>query len=207
MSTLLDPDDSLASADFAGMEDAFGFGEDPDPSPSEWVELHGDMLFGYAMRRLRHRAKAEDVVQETLLAALTAPYDGRADRGAWLMGILRRRIADGFRRAGRRPRETGLETFVEEQYAASGKWSVKPRKGPPGPDARGAAENEELRMRLADCLDRLPARTAEAFLLVEHASTPPEPAADLLGVTRGHLHVILYRARTALRLCLEGTPG
>lgn len=206
MSTLLDPDDSFAAA-APGIEDAFGFAPEAEPDAAEWVDAYGDALFGYAMRRLRNRSSAEDVVQETLLAALTAPYDGRAPREAWLMGILRRRIADGFRRASRRPRETGLESFVEDQFAASGKWSTKPAAGPPDPDHRAAPDVEELRLSLADCLDRLPARTAEAFLLVEHASTPAEPAADLLGVTRGHLHVILYRARMALRKCLEDRAG
>ena len=38
--------------------------------PEQWVELHGDYLFKYALMRLRDPAKAEDAVQETFLAAL-----------------------------------------------------------------------------------------------------------------------------------------
>ena len=39
-------------------------------APSEWVGRYGDFLFRYAMLRLRDRSAAEDMVQETFLAAL-----------------------------------------------------------------------------------------------------------------------------------------
>ncbi len=35
-----------------------------------WVDNYGDLLFGFAFSRLRNKTKAEDVVQETLLAAI-----------------------------------------------------------------------------------------------------------------------------------------
>jgi len=38
--------------------------------PSEWVDRYGDYLFRYAMLRVRDRSSAEDLVQETFLAAL-----------------------------------------------------------------------------------------------------------------------------------------
>jgi DNA-directed RNA polymerase specialized sigma24 family protein len=38
--------------------------------PEQWVDLHGDYLFRYALMRLRDPARAEDAVQETFLAAL-----------------------------------------------------------------------------------------------------------------------------------------
>ena len=50
-----------------------GAGKAANPSlsdPEQWVELHGDYLFKYALMRLRDPAKAEDAVQETFLAAL-----------------------------------------------------------------------------------------------------------------------------------------
>ena len=38
--------------------------------PERWVEEHGDYLFKFALVRLREPARAEDMVQETFLAAL-----------------------------------------------------------------------------------------------------------------------------------------
>ena len=42
----------------------------PAADPERWVDEHGDYLFRYARARLRDTAAAEDVVQETFLAAL-----------------------------------------------------------------------------------------------------------------------------------------
>ncbi len=40
--------------------------------PQDWVEQHGDYLFRIALLRVRNDVVAEDIVQETLLAALQA---------------------------------------------------------------------------------------------------------------------------------------
>ena len=40
--------------------------------PQKWVERYGDYLFSYALGRVNDSGKAEDLVQETFLAALKA---------------------------------------------------------------------------------------------------------------------------------------
>ena len=40
--------------------------------PETWVATHGDVLFRYARSRLGDATAAEDIVQETFLAALSA---------------------------------------------------------------------------------------------------------------------------------------
>ena len=42
----------------------------PALQPDCWLEQYGDELFGLAVARVRDRATAEDLVQETFLAAL-----------------------------------------------------------------------------------------------------------------------------------------
>src|SRR5271154_3433874 len=72
-------------------------------NPDQWVDAHVDCLFRYALTRLRQRADAEDVVQETLLAALQAHRTFRGDSAerTWLMGILRHKVVDRIRIAVR----------------------------------------------------------------------------------------------------------
>jgi len=41
-------------------------------NPERWVDEHGDCLFRYALVRVRRREVAEDLVQDTLLAAYAA---------------------------------------------------------------------------------------------------------------------------------------
>src|ERR687896_2486187 len=75
----------------------------PSPDPGIWVDQHGDYLFKYASFRLRDSAAAEDVVQETFLAALKAyeKFEGRGSERTWLVGILKHKITDHFRRLAR----------------------------------------------------------------------------------------------------------
>ncbi len=72
-------------------------------SPEQWLDAHGDALYRYALVRLRDAHKAEEAVQETLLAALQARerFSGGASVRTWLIGILKHKILDQFRREAR----------------------------------------------------------------------------------------------------------
>src|SRR5438093_12968628 len=71
--------------------------------PSRWSDEPVDYLFRYAIFRLRDAAAAEDAVQETLLAAMQARerFDGRSSERTWLVGILKHKIIDHYRKVGR----------------------------------------------------------------------------------------------------------
>jgi RNA polymerase sigma factor (sigma-70 family) len=75
---------------------------------SAWEELvsqfHGRLL-SFARRRLKQNADVEDVVQETFLSLVKSleTFRGEASVETWLFQLLRRRIADAHRRAGRDP--------------------------------------------------------------------------------------------------------
>src|SRR5271165_5581144 len=85
--------------------------------PEQWVDLHGDYLFKYALMRLRDPAKAEDAVQETFLAALKGgkTFAGRSAEKSWLVGILKNKICDYYRRASRETPFTNLEFYLDEE--------------------------------------------------------------------------------------------
>src|SRR5712664_4121748 len=85
--------------------------------PEQWVDLHGDYLFKFALARLRDPAKAEDAVQETFLAALKggSNFAGRSTAKSWLVGILKNKICDHFRTTGRETSFTDLEFYSAEE--------------------------------------------------------------------------------------------
>jgi RNA polymerase sigma factor (sigma-70 family) len=72
-------------------------------SPDRWVDCHGDYLYQYALARVREPAVAEDLVQETFLAALKSRdrFSGQSSERTWLVGILRHKFFDYLRRKGR----------------------------------------------------------------------------------------------------------
>src|SRR6185312_7334693 len=84
--------------------------------PERWVELYGDYLYKFALLRLRDAAKAEDAVQETFLAALKGgkTFAGRSAEKSWLVGILKNKIYDYFRKASRETSFTDLDFYADE---------------------------------------------------------------------------------------------
>ena len=71
-------------------------------NPETWVNLYADPLFHYALLRTADKAIAEELVQETFVAALSTLSNNRC-RGesagkTWLTGILKHKISDHLRR-------------------------------------------------------------------------------------------------------------
>ena len=163
-------------------------------NPERWLDEHGDALFRYAMLRTGDEDLAADLVQETLLAALKARarFAGASSERTWLIGILKHKIADHFRRSAR------TETADPEWFDHNGRWLEAPRH-----DLEPFARDEELRRALAKCLRELPPRQRQAFWLREVAQEDTATACEILGVTTTNFHQLVYRARMHLRACLE----
>jgi RNA polymerase sigma-70 factor (ECF subfamily) len=178
----------------------------PAVDPAAWVDRHGDALFAYALLRVRDRAVAEDLVQECFLAALKARerFTGGATERTWLVGILKHKIVDHFRRTPREdepPEPAGAEPAEALAFTASGFWKVRYKSW--GRDPRVLAENVEFWAILRRCLSRLPRRWADAFALRELEGFTGEQVCQVLGLTPTNLWARLHRARLGLRHCLD----
>lgn len=171
--------------------------------PLRWVERYGDVLFRYARSRVQDRTVAEDLVQETFLAALQTRdhFAGRSSEQTWLIGILRRKIADHYRKAARRPATEGAETASAKQFDHRGHWISRPKKWQLDP-AR-IAENVEFWSVFDDCVSKLPRRLGDSFRLRESEDVTTEEICQVLGISSSNLWTQLYRARVFLRRCLE----
>ena len=185
--------------------------EHPTPDPGAWVDEHGDYLYRYALFRLRDATAAEDAVQETLLAALQAytKFAGRGSERTWLVGILKHKITDHFRRmsreapAGQREGEGPAhdEFFREGEWQDHWKVEYAPTDWHASPAA--LAEQHEFWLVFQNCLAPLPQRTASAFVLREVDGLTSEEICEVLSITVNNLWVMLHRARLHLRNCLE----
>ena len=165
------------------------------------VEGERGYLLRYARLQLRDSHAAEDAVQETLLAALAAEagFGGRSNLRTWLTGILKHKIVDAIRRASREV-QIGSDEGIETLFDATGHWAEMPAAWD-NPDA--SLEQKQFFAALEECLTRLPAKTAQAFMMREHMGLDTDEICKELAVTPTHCWVLLYRARIALRLCLE----
>ena len=66
--------------------------------PATWLDRYGDIMFRYALARVRDNATAEDLVQDALLAAIGAldTFKGGSTEQTWLIGILRHKPVLAF---------------------------------------------------------------------------------------------------------------
>jgi RNA polymerase sigma-70 factor (ECF subfamily) len=174
--------------------------------PEHWVDRYGDDLFRYALLRLRDTDRAEDVVQETFLAALRArkSFSGRSAEKTWLFGILKHKIVDHIRKVSKERSVEDPETpedTLKNLFDDRGKWRVMPTEWTADPSK--VLEKKEFQNVLEKCLSDLPPRLGDAFSLREMDGLDSKEVCKVLGVSATNLWVLLYRARMRLRRCLE----
>jgi len=175
-------------------------------NPDNWFKDHGDYLFRYALVRLRNKGIAEDMVQETLLAGLKGKeqFKGQASERTWLVGILKHKLMDYFRKSSRESPVTDFissEESPEDFFDRNGKWKVKP--GAWGSDPADVLENKEFWKTFKECMGELPGRLADVFSLREFEGLKAEEIRNLMGLSTTNLNVLLYRARMRLARCLD----
>ena len=168
------------------------------------VQAQRPYLLRFASLQLRDGHAAEDAVQETLVAALAAEasFAGRSNLRTWLTGILKHKIIDAIRRAGSqtaREVAVGSDEDFDALFDETGHWAEMPVWKNPA----ASLEQAEFFRTLEECLQHLPAKTAQAFMLREHLGFETDEICKELAITPTHFWVLLYRARMALRQCLD----
>lgn len=170
-----------------------------------WIGEHCDVLWRFALSRTRSRDAAEEVVQETLLAAIESypRFAGDSSERTWLLGIAAHKIADRQRRAARTARRemSARDNRQDDLFTQRGAW-----REPPVAWSVAGTSSEERREVLAileRCLDELPPSLGEPVWLRDLLGVPSEHVCKALGVTATNVWTRVHRARSALRLCVE----
>ena len=162
---------ALTIADFNGM-----------------VADHGPAMYRLAYRLVGDRHDAEDLVQEAFRSAWKSRdlFQPEGGSRAWLASILRRRVADHWRR----PRPPAL--VADDQRLEI----EEPARDPC---------RDELTDEMQHALNRLPAELKETLILVVVAELTHQEASEMLGVPLGTVLSRVSRARNRLREILD--PG
>lgn len=167
---------------------------------------------GYLLRvarlQLRDQALAEDVVQDTLAAALTAQgtFTGKSSVKTWLTGILKHKIVDAIRRKAKAPvplsvlDDEGTIDDFDAMFRSDGRWDAPPADWG---DPEAALNQRQFFDVMEFCLEKLPPQAGRVFMMREVMELETEEICKELAITANNLWVILYRARMALRVCLE----
>ncbi len=153
-------------------------------------------LFHFALRRVRDRSQAEDLVQETLLKLWRHRESFRhgSRLSTWLFALCLNACRDHWRRA--KP-ESSLER-PEVAFAAELK-----RMGQPGFDALDLAQQHELSERLLQALEQLPPVSAQLLKQRSAEGLTLEEAGERLGLSPAAARAAASRAYKRLRAILK----
>ena len=183
--------------------------ENATGSPEQWLSEHGSALYKYALIHTRDKYRAEEAVQETLLAALQSyeRFAGGSSMRTWLIGILKHKIMDMFRRDSREVQldepdnlDDADDTLHDGLFNQAGRWQDKPaRWGNP----EGALERDQFMIVLQKCLDAQPQRLSRVFWLREVMEENTDNICKELAITPSNLWTMLYRVRVGLRHCMD----
>jgi RNA polymerase sigma-70 factor (ECF subfamily) len=175
--------------------------------PETWLDEHGDVLYRYALARVRKPEVAQDLVQETLLAAMRSheKFTGQSSVRSWLCGILKHKLCDYFRKKGRETSFTDLEFLADEcadRFVPEGYWVHMngPREWKQEPEE--VMHSDEFWQTMRECLGKLPERIATVFMMREMDEVESKEICATLSISESNLWVMLHRARMALRDCL-----
>ncbi|MEE9258765.1 MAG: sigma-70 family RNA polymerase sigma factor [Nitrospinaceae bacterium] len=174
---------------------------------SQWVDRYGDVLFRFTLVRVKDVDAAEEIVQNTFLAALGArqSFAGRSTEKSWLFGILKHKIMDHFRQLQRtrtfdlKP-EDGPDPSPDE-HDHTGHWTLFPKSWNLDPEK--AAENQQLLEVLSKCMDGISDKFRRVFVLKEIEGLSSEEICNEFNIKPTNLWVILHRARNQLKKCLD----
>jgi RNA polymerase sigma-70 factor (ECF subfamily) len=149
-------------------------------------------LFRFAMSLGRHRALAEDVVQQTFLQLHRSRH--RWVRGArvrpWAYAIAHHFHVDSTRRGWR-----------EQAGAAAPEEVAQARSG--GPDVEDELDNRRSVAALRLAIEKLPEAQRLAFQLVVLEGLSVAEAAEVLGISASNVKIRTFRARVALKRLLK----
>ena len=174
--------------------------------------LRRDML-RFAILQLRDEQLAEDMVQETMMAALDGArgFAGRAALKTWVFAILCHKIVDAIRIRGRTvnvsalaAEDTALDHAFDALFQRNDTWRPECRPRDWG-DPEEALHRREFWDVFDACLKHLPENTARVFMMREFLEFDTAEICVELKISTSNCHVILHRARNGLRRCLEQT--
>ena len=181
--------------------------EGSEAAYAELVRQHGRRLFTLAYRLTGSRETAEDVVQDTFLAAFRTMerFEPKPALAPWLTTIA---VRFASKAASRSARPASLDTMLADDAAPD---PAVLRAAPDDHDPHLAAEASELRAEVQRAIEALPFRQRTAVVLRLVLGLEYADAARAMDVPLNTFKSLLLRGtrqlRETLAARLEGVPG
>jgi RNA polymerase sigma-70 factor (ECF subfamily) len=165
----------------------------------EFYNIYRSRLYTLVFEQVdRDHAAAEDLVQETFLAALSSldKFRGDSQLYTWLRSIAFHKLNDFYRRQGRqpKPKESPPDFDAMKQLEQTGNDEPAPLT---------VLESEEIRQSVHQALGDLPQDYQEVLILKYLEEMPVLEISQVMGRSPKSVEGLLSRARKAMRANLE----
>lgn len=165
-------------------------------------------LIRLAKLQLTSSAEAEDVVQDTIVAAISKwdSFREQSTLRSWLVGILKFKIIDQIRHRTRQGDYKSIHMLDDENdltehlFSHDGSWNLENFISTSCPE--GEAMQTQLLELVELCLTHLSDTHARIFLMREYLGMEFEDILKTLAISNGNLRIQLYRSRMRLRECV-----
>jgi len=183
----------------------------PNKNIEDLVEEFSELLYSWAFYKTSHRETAEDLVQETFIAAYQSfdKFENKSNYKTWLFSILKNKISDFYRRkfkdnykaltnTGDSLNNVPLDKFFDD----NDNW-IKERRPINWNDNNNLLDDDEFISILNYCMDNLPELWNSAIQFKYLTDKDSKDICKELGITPSNFWQILHRSKLQLRQCIE----
>ena len=162
---------------------------------AEFYNIYRSRLYTLVLAQVdQNQAVAEDIVQETFLAALGSldKFRGDSQLYTWLRSIAFHKLNDYYRRQVKQPRaqESSPDFDAMKQLEQTGNDE---------PETIAVMESEEVRQSVQHALEQLPQNYQEVLVLKYLEEMPVLEISQVMGRSPKSVEGLLSRARKAMR--------
>lgn len=175
---------------------------------SSWVNKYTPALVNWAYNKVSSRELAEDLVQETFVAAVQSidHYEGRSNPKTWLFSILKNKIADHYRGVYKQAyvhAGEGDQVFFEQFFNAGESWQNAASPGEWHSSEDSLLDNESFRRVMEWCMKNLPQLWLSAVSLKYLSDMKGPQICEQLQISQANFWQILHRSKLQLRDCIN----
>ncbi len=177
---------------------------------ADWVDRYADDLYAWAFHKTHDSASAQDLVQDTFLAALksASKFKMESQPKTWLIGILNNKIADFYKKKARHwqkmteTTETIALQITEQMFDSQGNWAENTEWGAWTNDGH-LLDNPEFLSVMDKCMDDLPPNWRLAVLSKYIHGNDAKATCLELNISQTNYWQVIHRAKLMLKKCID----
>ncbi|MGO4820677.1 MULTISPECIES: sigma-70 family RNA polymerase sigma factor [unclassified Flavobacterium] len=176
----------------------------------KWVNQFSDELYSWALYKTSSKETAEDLVQETFLAAFRKldTFQGKSQPKTWLFSILNNKLIDYYRSSAKTTKqnfsltETSGVALAEGLFNQYGCWKNND-VNPIWDQEEELLDNPDFNNTLEICMEELPTKWKLAITSKYLTHKNATEICQELEITVSNYWQIVHRSKLLIKKCLD----